>query len=135
MTTPAEGKRSISVPATGQLTAWQPVHKRPVFALTVWPGDHTTVFAGAGGAGGVVEAFQPGGKKTTPLWTGHVDGDATGVAATTTRVYLVGHYDHEVPDGNDPCLKLSPQPPDGHRPRHVYLREASALRADLESAQ
>jgi chorismate mutase len=25
--------------------------------------------------------------------------------------------------------------PDEHRPRHVYLREASALRADLESAQ
>jgi chorismate mutase len=25
--------------------------------------------------------------------------------------------------------------PDGHRPRHVYLREASSLRADLESAQ
>ena len=25
--------------------------------------------------------------------------------------------------------------PDGHRPRHVYLREASALRGDLESAQ
>ncbi len=25
--------------------------------------------------------------------------------------------------------------PDGHRPRHVYLREASVLRADLESAQ
>jgi chorismate mutase len=24
---------------------------------------------------------------------------------------------------------------DGHRPRHVYLRDASALRADLESAQ
>ena len=99
--------------ATGALSAWQPVHKRPVFALTVWAGDHTTVFAAAGGAGGVVEAFQPG-KKTTPLWTGHVDGDATGVATTTTRVYLVGHYDHEVPDANDPCLKLSPQPPDGH---------------------
>jgi chorismate mutase len=25
--------------------------------------------------------------------------------------------------------------PDGHRPRHVYLRDASRLRADLESAQ
>ena len=25
--------------------------------------------------------------------------------------------------------------PDGHRPRHVYLREASTLRTDLESAQ
>jgi chorismate mutase len=24
---------------------------------------------------------------------------------------------------------------DGHRPRHVYLRDASALRADFESAQ
>ena len=36
------------------------------------------------------------------------------VAATATRVYLVGHYDHEVPDAGDPCLKLSPQPPDGH---------------------
>jgi hypothetical protein len=100
--------------ATGQLTAWQPVHKRPVFALTVWPGDGRTVFAAAGGAGGVVEAYQPGGKSTNPAWTGHVDGDATGVAATATRVYLVGHYDHEVPDPGDPCLKLSPQPPDGH---------------------
>jgi hypothetical protein len=100
--------------ATGQLTPWQPVHKRPVFALTVWPGDGRTVFAAAGGAGGVVEAYQPGGKSTNPAWTGHVDGDATGVAATATRVYLVGHYDHEVPNGSDPCLKLSPQPPDGH---------------------
>jgi len=100
--------------ATGQLTAWQPVHKRPVFALTVWPGDGKTVFAAAGGAGGVVEAYQPGGKSTNPAWTGHVDGDATGVAATATRVYLVGHYDHEVPNASDPCLKLSPQPPDNH---------------------
>jgi chorismate mutase len=25
--------------------------------------------------------------------------------------------------------------PDGHRPRHVYLRDAAGLRADLESAQ
>ncbi|MDQ1569192.1 MAG: hypothetical protein QOF96_4072 [Actinomycetota bacterium] len=100
--------------ATGQLTPWQPVHKRPVFALAVWPGDGRTVFAAAGGAGGVVEAYQPGGKSTNPAWTGHVDGDATGVAATATRVYLVGHYDHEVPNASDPCLKLSPQPPDGH---------------------
>ncbi len=99
--------------ATGQLTGWQPVHKRPVFGLTVWPGDGTTVFAAAGGAGGRLEAFQPDGK-TIPLWTGQVDGDAMAVAATTTHVYLVGHYDHQVTDKNDPCLKPSPQPPDGH---------------------
>ena len=83
-----------------------------MFGLTVWPGDGTTVFAAAGGAGGRLEAFQPG-KKATPVWTGQVDGDAMGVAATATRVYLVGHYDHQVPDKDDPCLKLSPQPPDG----------------------
>src|SRR5581483_8499971 len=45
----------------------------------------------------------------------HVDGDAQGVAATTTRVYLVGHYDHAVPNAKDPCLTTyTPQPPDGH---------------------
>jgi hypothetical protein len=99
--------------ASGKLSSWQPVHKRPAFGMTVWPGDGTTVFVAAGGAGGRLEAFQPGGK-TTALWTGQVDGDAMAVAATTDRVYLVGHYDHQVPDKNDPCLKLSPQPPDGH---------------------
>jgi hypothetical protein len=98
---------------TGALTVWQPVSKRPVFGLTVWPGDGNTVFTAAGGAGGVVQAFRPGGG-TGPRWTGHVDGDAQDVAATTERVYLVGHYDHEVPRSDDPCLKFSPQPPDGH---------------------
>ncbi|HTC81582.1 MAG TPA: hypothetical protein VK848_08620, partial [Acidimicrobiia bacterium] len=29
-----------------------------------------------------------------PIWKATVDGDATGVAVTATRVYLVGHYDH-----------------------------------------
>ncbi|HVW35442.1 MAG TPA: hypothetical protein VHL53_23120, partial [Acidimicrobiia bacterium] len=99
---------------TGALAPWQPTSKRPVFALAVWPGDNRTVFAAAGGAGGAVEAYRPGDKKTTPAWTGRVDGDATGVTATATRVYLVGHYDHEVANANDPCLKLSPQPPDNH---------------------
>src|SRR5581483_8168869 len=102
-------------PVTGSLTPWQPVSKRPVFGLAVWPGDGRTIFTAAGGTGGVVQAFVPGGTKFTPKWTGHVDGDAQGVAATTTRVYLVGHYDHEVPNAKDPCLTTyTPQPPDGH---------------------
>ena len=29
-------------------------------------------------------------------------------AATATRVYLVGHYDHEVANKDDPCLKIVP---------------------------
>jgi hypothetical protein len=129
----------IAVDATtGALTPWQPVSKRPVFALAVWPGDHQRIFAAAGGAGGVVEAYLPGGIKTTPLWTGHVDGDATGVAATATRVYLVGHYDHEVPNANDPCLTPSPQPngqmgvscPNGTPHRHLAAFDASTGNLD-----
>ncbi|HVW32368.1 MAG TPA: hypothetical protein VHL53_07505 [Acidimicrobiia bacterium] len=99
---------------TGALTTWQPVSKRPVFGLTLSPADGKTIFVAAGGGGGVVQAFLPGGTKLTPKWTGHVDGDAVGVAATSDRVYLVGHYDHQVPNAKDPCLKLAPQPPDGH---------------------
>ena len=118
---------------TGALTPWQPVSKRPVFALAVWPGDHQRIFAAAGGGGGVVEAYLPGGATTNPLWTGHVDGDATGVAATASRVYLVGHYDHEVPNANDPCLTPSPQPngqmgincPKGTPHRHLAAFDAT----------
>jgi hypothetical protein len=117
---------------TGTLTPWQPTSKRPVFSLAVWPGDGRTVFAAAGGAGGVVQAFLPGGPKTTPRWTGRVDGDPTGVAATTDRVYLVGHYDHQVPNSSDPCLKPSPQPngqmgvscPNGTPHRHLAAFDA-----------
>jgi hypothetical protein len=90
-------------PVTGSLTAWQPVSSRPVFGLNVWPGDGKRIFAAAGGAGGRVIAFVPGGQ-TKYLWVGNVDGDAVSVASTPTKVYLVGHYDHEVPDPNDPCL-------------------------------
>jgi hypothetical protein len=117
--------------ATGTLTTWQPVSSRPVFGVTVWPGDGKTVFAAAGGAGGVVEAFLPGGN-TKPLWNGHVDGDARDVAATAQRVYLVGHYDHEVPNPNDPCLKVQPLPngtmgvsgPNGTPHRHLAAFDA-----------
>jgi len=31
-------------------------------------------------------------------------------STATTRVYLVGHYDHYVPDPQDPCLQLTLQP-------------------------
>jgi hypothetical protein len=93
--------------ATGSALSWQPELGRPVFGLTIWPGDGKTVILATGGSGGTAQAFTPGGS-TKPLWTGRVDGDATDVAATTERVYLVGHYDHEVPNKNDPCLKRVP---------------------------
>jgi hypothetical protein len=59
-------------------------------------------------------------------------GPRGGGPATTDRVYLVGHYDHEVPNANDPCLKPSPQPngqmgiscPHGTPHRHLAAFDA-----------
>jgi hypothetical protein len=93
--------------ATGQAITWQPVVNRPVFGLTVWPGDGKTLIIATGGTGGTAQMFVPGGS-TKAKWIGRADGDATDVAATTERVYLVGHYDHEVANKDDPCLKIVP---------------------------
>jgi hypothetical protein len=81
--------------ATAKPTAWQPTldTPRPVFGLGLWPADGKTIFAAAGGPGGAVEAFTPGGS-STPRWIHKVDGDGTDVVATTQRVYFVGHYDY-----------------------------------------
>ena len=65
---------------------------RPAYGLDVWPADGQTFFVAAGGWGGTAEAFRPAGD-TKPLWVHRVDGDGMDVAATATRVYLVGHYD------------------------------------------
>jgi hypothetical protein len=94
---------------TGAPAAWQPAldQPRPVFGLTVWPGDGASVVAATGGKGGSIQFFTPS-RGTSPVWVGRTDGDATDVVATTERVYGVGHWDHGVPDRNDPCLKHVP---------------------------
>jgi hypothetical protein len=94
---------------TGAPTAWQPAldTPRPVFGLAIWPGDHASVVAATGGKGGSAQFFTPS-RGTKPMWLGKVDGDATDVVATSQRVYLLGHYDHGVPDRDDPCLKHAP---------------------------
>jgi hypothetical protein len=102
--------------------------------MAAFPGNPTSVgvnapvliFTAAGGAGGRVIAWVPG-KKTTRLWRGNMDGDVMGVAATKDRVYVVGHYDHTVPDPDDPCLKvhdlgdgtMGVSCPDGTTNRHL----------------
>jgi hypothetical protein len=95
--------------ATGAPTAWQPApdHLRPVFGLTIWPGDGASLIAATGGKGGSIQFFTPS-RGSGPVWVGRTDGDATDVVATTERVYGVGHWDHGVPDRNDPCLKHAP---------------------------
>ncbi|HVW34523.1 MAG TPA: hypothetical protein VHL53_18460, partial [Acidimicrobiia bacterium] len=94
---------------TGQAAPWQAQldHPRPVFGVDVWPGDGRSVVVATGGAGGTAQFFDPAGG-TKPKWVARVDGDGTDVAATTARIYLVGHYDHEVPNKADPCLHHVP---------------------------
>ena len=90
---------------TGQPTTWQPNIGRPVYGVAVWPGDGTTFFAAAGGTGGVVDAYRPGGS-TKARWRHRVDGDAMDVVATVKRVYLVGHYDYVL--GNNTICRTPP---------------------------
>jgi outer membrane protein assembly factor BamB len=93
---------------------------RPVFALTVWPGDGRTVFAAAGGPGGRIYAFDPD-RPTSPRWQAAVDGDAVGVAASPTHVFLLGHYDYIVPKGST-CYQYCPN---GTGRRHLAAFEAA----------
>ena len=131
-------------PTTGALAPWQPDQgsnsSRPAFGITAYPGDPKSVginasaliYTASGGAGGRVIAWVPGGK-TTQLWRGNMDGDVMAVAATRERVYVVGHYDHTVPDPKDPCLEIRDlgdghsgvSCPDGTPSRHLAAFYAS----------
>ena len=70
------------------------------------------IFTASGGAGGRVIAWVPGRQVHVPL-AGPMDGDAMSVVATQDRVYVVGHFDHTVPDPEDPCLIPKPLPGGG----------------------
>ena len=83
-------------PFTGQAAPPQWNLRRPIFDLAVSPADGQTVFASAGGSGGQVYAFRST-EPQRPVWATWVDGDAPGVAASATDVYLMGHYDYAGP--------------------------------------
>jgi hypothetical protein len=84
-------------PVTGQAAPQQWDIRRPVFDLAVSPADGRTVFASAGGSGGQVYAFRAT-QPRQPVWAAWVDGDAPGVAASASTVYLMGHYDYAGPE-------------------------------------
>ncbi|HEV7534610.1 MAG TPA: delta-60 repeat domain-containing protein [Acidimicrobiia bacterium] len=93
------GQSAVAVldPVTGQIVPEQWGIRRPIYDLAVSPADGQTVFASAGGSGGQVYAFRSTAPKR-PVWDTWVDGDAPGVAASDTHVYLMGHYDYAGPD-------------------------------------
>ena len=106
--------------ATGAALPQQWTVERPVFDLAVWPGDGTTVFAATGGPGGRIFAFRPS-VPTRPLWKAAVDGDAMGVAASKTTVFLVGHYDFIIPKKSS-CHQYCPE---GTERRHLTAFDAA----------
>lgn len=104
---------------TGAALPQQWTVERPVNDLEVWPGDGTTVFAATGGPGGRIYAFRPS-VPTRPLWKAAVDGDAMGVAASNTTVFLAGHYDFIIPKKSS-CYQYCPE---GTERRHLAAFEA-----------
>jgi hypothetical protein len=136
--------------ATGAATPWQPEMDRPVFGVSMWPGDNRTFFVSTGGSGGTLQAFRiddgapaavddsssghhhrgrgnssshSGDHSAPPLWTHRTDGDSTDVVATTERVFLVGHYDYVLGD-NTICHGSSCT---GGRPGDVPNRHISVF--------
>lgn len=99
--------------------------ERPVHDLAVWPGDGTTVFAATGGPGGRIYAFRPS-VPTRPLWKAAVDGDAMGVAASNSTVFLVGHYDFIIPKKSS-CYQYCPE---GTERRHLAAFDAATGMVD-----
>ena len=90
----------------GRLNSWHPDNDRPAIRIAMSP-DGNTAYVVEGGSGGWIGAFTPGGS-VKPKWIGRVDGDVLAVTATDKRVYVGGHFDAEVPNHNDPCLKKIP---------------------------
>jgi hypothetical protein len=121
--------------ATGAKADWQADLDRPVFGVTVWPGDGKTAVISTGGTGGQVHFYEYKATKrnSKPKWVHKVDGDATDVIATTSTVYLVGHYDFVLGDktvcGSPPCLGSVEN---GDVPnRHLSAFEAKSGHHDL----
>ncbi len=127
-------------PNTGGLTTWQPEFNanskskgsRPVFGMANYPGNPTDIginaptliYTAAGGVGGRVIAWTPGGS-TKQLWRGGVDGDSLGVIATHDRVYQVGHFDYAVVDADAECLQSVPATCPSDTPhRHLVAWDA-----------
>lgn len=114
----------------GKLASWHPWNQRPVIGMAVSP-DGKKLYTAEGGSGGWVGAFSPGGTENQ-LWFGRVDGDVMSVTATDSRVYAGGHFDAEVPNHNDPCLKSIPThcTTTGSRHRHLVAFSSSTGKAD-----
>ena len=102
----------------GSLAPWRPHNNRPVFDLEL-SYDKTMVLSAQGGAGGALVAHLP--DQEERVFLKHVDGDALTLAVTDQRIYFGGHWDVEVEDPDEECLKHVPVMchRDGAVPRQV----------------
>lgn len=97
---------------SGRPSAWQAEMARPVFGLAVSPGNEGRLYAAAGGAGGRLLAFDPGGSPR-PVWEVKTDRANMAVLASSTTVYLLGHYHFIVAPESD-CHGYCPGGPERH---------------------
>jgi hypothetical protein len=105
--------------ATGKPTPWQPKIGRPVFGLTRSSDGHT-VYAAAGGAGGLMVAFRPHGPPEGD-WQVKTDGDVMATVETATSVYVIGHYD-DIVGADSKCYQYCP---DGTPREHLSAFDRS----------
>ena len=89
----------------GSLAAWKPHNNRPVFDLEL-SADKTMVLSAQGGGGGALIAHRP--DQEERVFIKYVDGDALTLTVSDERIYFGGHFDVEVEDPNEECLKHIP---------------------------
>ena len=89
----------------GSLAPWKPHNNRPVFDLEL-SYDKKMVLSAQGGAGGALVAHLP--DQEERVFLKHVDGDALTIAVTDQRIYFGGHWDVEVEDPDEECLRHVP---------------------------
>ena len=89
----------------GALAPWKPHNNRPVFDLEL-SYDKKMVLSAQGGAGGALVAHLP--DQEERVFQKHVDGDALTLAVTDKRIYMGGHWDVQVEDPEEPCLRKVP---------------------------
>lgn len=97
---------------SGRLAPWQPEMNRPVFGVAISPGDGGRLYAAAGGVGGRLLAFDPGGSPN-PAWEVKTDRANMAVLASSTTVYLLGHY-HYIVAPESECHGYCPGGPERH---------------------
>ena len=92
--TVVDGKSQASIaalsPTTGGLVSWGNGNSSSAFPVIALAADASGIYAGTGGTGGTLQAFNPG--TGALMWQDGANGDVQAVAVTGGVVYAGGHF-------------------------------------------